>query len=356
MKKLLIATAALAMVAGTAQAQSSVTVYGAYGNGITSTEIGGVKYAAQSQNDARDHLGTTALGFKGTEDLGGGLSAFFMLEGDLSGNGVLGANPTYAATKYGTTTNIFNRHAHAGFTSKQLGTLSVGRQNDSIKDTEGLAQVYNLSDNLMNKTRIGDRIANATKYTTPTFNGLSASYTYSNNPADSADITSPTYDATKDNANSGDGANTHNSFAINYKLPVNGGVDLAYASGEETTTGGVQAGKTTRISARTVVMGVTLGAAYTTNQAAATAEKTKQTLASANYTMGKIDLKAHYVKNDATANTGNTTDGFDGDGYGAMVVYNLSKRTAAYAGYSDFSGTSAANDTKVTTFGFLHKF
>jgi len=364
MKKLLIAAAAMTAVAGVAQAQSSVTIYGAYGNNTTQTKTNGVTAAAVSASASNDHLSTTNLGITGTEDLGGGMSAFFRLEGDLSGTGVLGGSVTSDSTFTGTTSgaisaggtttpagtvattttsqNVFNRHAHAGLVTK-FGTLTVGRQNDSVKDTEALGQVYNLSDNLHNKTRIGDRIANATKYATPVWNGLSATYTYSNNP-DNADTTGA------------DGTKTHNSFAINYKLPFNGGVDLAYAQGKETTAGGVQAGKTSRISARTEVIGVTVGAAYTTNQAAAGAEKTKQTMVSASKAFGNIELKAHYVNNNATAGVGNTTDGVDGNGYGLMGVYNFSKRTAVYAGYADFNGTAAANDVKVTTVGLVHKF
>ncbi|MEO0048500.1 MAG: hypothetical protein RLZZ410_1459 [Pseudomonadota bacterium] len=337
MKKLLIASAALAMVAGTAQAQSSVTIYGAYGNSSTQTKTNGVTAAAVSQSAANDHLSTTNLGITGTEDLGGGMSAFFKLEGDLSGTGSLGAADT-------TQTNIFNRHAHAGLVT-QFGTLTVGRQNDSVKDTEGLAQVYNLSDNLHNKTRIGDRIANATKYATPVWNGLSATYTYSNNPADTA-------------GTGVDSTTTHNSYAVNYKLPVNGGVDLAYAHGEEKNTAtGVQSGKTSRISARTDVLGVTVGAAYTTNQAASTEGKTKQTLISASKAFGNIEVKAHYVNNNAASNVNaDGKDGVDGNGYGVMGVYNFSKRTAVYAGYADFNGTAATNDVKVTTVGLVHKF
>ncbi len=339
MKKLLIAAAAMTAVAGVAQAQSSVTIYGAYGNSVTSSKEGGVDKAATAQNASRDHLGTTALGVKGTEDLGGGMSAFFVLEGDLSGNGVLGGATTTSGTSE--TTNIFNRHAHAGLKTN-FGTLTVGRQNDSVKDTEGLAQVYNLSDNLANKTRIGDRIANATKYATPVWNGLSATYTYSNNPADAA----------LDASNS---STDHNSYAINYKLPVLGGVDLAYAYGKEQSSG-VQSGKTTRLSARATVMDVTVGVGYTTNQATAGAEKTKQTMVSASKPFGNVEVKAHYWNNNASAGVGNATDGWDGNGYGAMAVYNFSKRTAAYVGYSDFSATAAANEVKVTTVGIFHKF
>jgi len=341
MKKLLIAAAAMTAVAGVAQAQSSVTIYGAYGNGVTSSKEAGVNKAATAQNESRDHLYTTNLGITGTEDLGGGMTAFFRLEGDLSGNGVLGKASTTTGTSE--TTNVFNRHAHAGLTT-QFGTLTVGRQNDSVKDTEGLAQVYNLSDNLANKTRIGDRIANAYKYATPTWNGLSATYTYSNNPADAA-------------LDAADSTTTHNSFAVNYKLPVLGGVDLAYAQGKEVGATGAQTGKTTRISARATVLGdLTVGAAYTTNQALSTDAKTKQTLVSVSKPFGNVELKAHYWNNDATNGIGTKDDGYDGNGYGAMAVYNFSKRTAAYVGYSDFNATDKAQEVKVTTVGIFHKF
>jgi general bacterial porin, GBP family len=173
MKKLLIATAALAMVAGTAQAQSNVTIYGAYGNGLTSTETNGAK-AVNTMDGSR--LGTPVLGFRGTEDLGGGNQAFFNLESTLGANGSLGFTDPAAATGGGS--NIFDRQAHIGLSSKTLGTLTLGRQNDSVKDIEGLTSMTNLIDGT-NSTEVGDRQANLTKYVSPSISGLTVSYTYS---------------------------------------------------------------------------------------------------------------------------------------------------------------------------------
>ncbi len=374
MKKLLIATAALAMVAGTAQAQSTVEVYGAVGASTNSYKTNGSDVANQFQNGARDHLGTTNLGFRGTEDLGGGNKAFFTLEGDLSMSGGLGANPGVptVATASGTPAahavtanatapgqNTFNRQAHVGLTTK-FGTVSFGRQNDSVKDIEGLAQVYNLSDNLHNNTAVGNRIANAYKYATPTIAGLSATYTYSNNPTN-LDMTAA------------DGAVTHNSFAVRYKVPFNGGIDLGYAQGEESTTAGNTANdiKTTRITARTKVMGVDVGYAYTENKnKAAGSNKNDSNLISVSKAFGAFEVKAHYITADAqgtvvdSASTGSDSGyaKYKGDGYGLMGVYNLSKRTAAYAGYASFDADDVAgaaannNDQKVTTIGLIHKF
>jgi predicted porin len=84
MKKLLIATAALAMVAGTAQAQSSVTVYGVLDQGVQSkTVTNGNNVAggdAKVSGFTTGQLSSQRLGFRGTEDLGGGLKANFQYE------------------------------------------------------------------------------------------------------------------------------------------------------------------------------------------------------------------------------------------------------------------------------------
>jgi predicted porin len=86
MKKLLIATAALAMVAGTVQAQSSVTVYGLLDMGYaaqqtkaTNTTNAGITTKTQAIG-ASEGLAASRLGFRGTEDLGGGLKADFVYE------------------------------------------------------------------------------------------------------------------------------------------------------------------------------------------------------------------------------------------------------------------------------------
>ncbi len=87
MKKSLLALAVLGAFAGTASAQSSVTVYGsidmsvAKSNGGTAPNLGapgdGIgkskAWTVQQSNESR-------LGFRGNEDLGGGLSAQFQIE------------------------------------------------------------------------------------------------------------------------------------------------------------------------------------------------------------------------------------------------------------------------------------
>jgi len=352
MKKLLIATAALAMVAGTAQAQSSVTVYGAVGASNNSYKTDGADVAAQFQSRAQDFLGTTNLGFTGSEDIGGGNKVFFRLEGDLSMSGELGGGtattttttavgtgtPT-AATYTSTSTtkqSTFNRHAHVGIETKQFGTFSAGRQNDSIKDLEGLGQVYNLSDNLHINTQVGDRYAQIYKYATPTFNGLKATYSYSNGAENTSNETV-------------DGAKTLNSYALSYVWK-----NYSFGVGKGTVTQvATDDLETTFFGARATFGAVTVGAHYAQNEQGV--KKANQTMVSVNYNMGAIDLKAHYVKDDADGTVGLTK--VDGDGYGLMAVYNLSKRTAAYVGYADYDKDGGnTGDQKVTTIGLFHKF
>jgi len=86
MKKSLLAVAALGAFASAAQAQSSVTVYGILDVGYIGTNArvsdssvttnGGQKKTTTNQFGQSAEQ-TSRLGFKGTEDLGGGSQAFF---------------------------------------------------------------------------------------------------------------------------------------------------------------------------------------------------------------------------------------------------------------------------------------
>jgi predicted porin len=80
MKKSLLALAALTAFAGAASAQSSVTLFG-----IVDLSVNSVKNGSQSQKlMSNDQLNSNRLGFRGVEDLGGGMRAGFWLEGALA--------------------------------------------------------------------------------------------------------------------------------------------------------------------------------------------------------------------------------------------------------------------------------
>lgn len=81
MKKTLIALAALAAT-GAAMAQSSVTIYGVVDVGYTSVNNSGT--GTDNTGLTSSNMTTNRLGFRGTEDLGGGLKAKFQVETSLA--------------------------------------------------------------------------------------------------------------------------------------------------------------------------------------------------------------------------------------------------------------------------------
>lgn len=85
MKKSLIALAALA-VTGIASAQSSVTLFGIVDATISRYSNSSVGAVAGNSWTGMTHSGynSSQLGFRGREDLGGGLSAMFWIEGGLT--------------------------------------------------------------------------------------------------------------------------------------------------------------------------------------------------------------------------------------------------------------------------------
>jgi predicted porin len=114
MKKSLLALAVLGAFAGGVSAQTSVTIYGVVDGGLV------VDYGAPKGTTVK--LGTgvwssNRLGFKGSEDLGGGLKAIFQLENGFNlDTGTLGQGGL-----------LFGRQAFAGLTGG-FGTVTFGRQ------------------------------------------------------------------------------------------------------------------------------------------------------------------------------------------------------------------------------------
>ena len=123
MKKSLFALAAVTAFAGAAQAQSSVTVYGIIDMGFQGGHAKGQTGAARTtqfnnvgQQFGQNAQSTSRLGFRGTEDLGGGMSAFFTLEtaltpdaNDMWGNG-----------------GSANRVSIVGLDKKGMGRMALG--------------------------------------------------------------------------------------------------------------------------------------------------------------------------------------------------------------------------------------
>ena len=119
MKKSLIALAVLA-ASGAAMAQSSVTLYGVADAGVTFVDGASNWTGLTSGNQL-----TSRIGFRGTEDLGGGLKANFVLEAGLNldnGDG----NVSYSAPGDGDSF-AFKRRSTVGLEGG-FGEVRLGRE------------------------------------------------------------------------------------------------------------------------------------------------------------------------------------------------------------------------------------
>ena len=139
MKKSLLAVAAMGAFASAAQAQSSVTVYGildvgyigstsraannAATNTFTSATNAGGAFTQNNGGFGDSAQSTSRLGFKGTEDLGGGTSAFFTIETSVAPNGATGV---FGATGTG------NRQTFVGLKKNGIGSGAIGTQYTTI--------------------------------------------------------------------------------------------------------------------------------------------------------------------------------------------------------------------------------
>ncbi|MDB5792321.1 MAG: hypothetical protein JWQ80_2345 [Massilia sp.] len=118
-KAIVLAFGSLATMASGAMAQTSVQIYGIVDSGVV--RVTNADAAGNSITKVPSLTGSlpSRIGFRGTEDLGNGLQAFFVLENGLSLD-------TGAAGQGG---RLFGRAAQVGLKGA-WGTLTLGRQNN----------------------------------------------------------------------------------------------------------------------------------------------------------------------------------------------------------------------------------
>lgn len=164
MKKPIAVLAVLAVLAfwgsSAAFAQSNVTVYGLVDAALVHEKNGGT--ASATRLDSGGQSGTR-LGFKGTEDLGAGLKANFVLEAGFTlDDGALSQGA------------LFGRQAYVGL-SGSFGAINLGRQKAPMYDVMDKLDPFRIGmagdANRLFKTTV--RINNALTYFTPVVNGLS---------------------------------------------------------------------------------------------------------------------------------------------------------------------------------------
>jgi predicted porin len=376
MKKLLIASAALAMVAGTAQAQSSVTLYGSIDTGYSSVESKTATTKTTNAGIANSSDVSSRWGIRGSEDLGGGMKANFNVETSIGSgtNAALNSNTT-ATGGWTHATNVGNRAMWAGFST--AGGLEVrgGLQNQFIRDA-ALASAADGTTNVVGNILAGNSGVFADRH-----NAISVTQTMGAVKFGAAMTGKSTEVTGAPDVDAGKGYELMARYAQG-KLQFDG----AYRKVDSTTAAVAGVTGAYPAAATTPTIGVTA--------AAATGSETETTVISASYNFGPVKAFAGYGTQDilntisqakserevmtfgvngnvnaktqlfATYSTGETkadaaSAALDIDGYVVGARYSLSKRTTAYAVYGardTNTTTTAVTKDKQYAFGLNHAF
>ncbi len=328
MKKSLIALAVLA-TAGVASAQSSVTLFGivdatlAVGNGSGAGSSDKTQLTNSGYNSSR-------LGFRGTEDLGGGLSASFWLEAGVNNDNGSGANTStnnQGAAAAGGGGLTFNRRSTVSLAGG-WGEVRLGRDytpqfwNLTVFDpfgTNGVGTTQTLRSSLGGPVTV--RASNSMGYFLPRdlggFYGQVQYYLGENNQTGAA---------TEDD---GKGAGLRLGYAAG---PVN--VALAFSS-TNYATGDI---KTTNIGGQYDFGVAKVMAHYNRDRVSAPGSVTQTGyLIGGLIPMGAGEIRLAYSrsKNDAAVSARTNK-------YAIGYVHNLSKRTALYTTFARVSNNGGA--------------
>ncbi|MBL8334303.1 MAG: porin [Rubrivivax sp.] len=312
MKKSLLALAALTAFAGAASAQSSVTLFGIVDAGFARVSAGGNSAMGISNSG----YNSSRLGFRGVEDLGGGLKASFHLEGQLFNDVGQGSNAT-------TGFNFLRRSTVSlmgGF-----GEIRVGRDytptfwNTTVYDpfgTNGIGQSMTPAMGGGNQSA-AVRSNNSISYFTPAMGGISVQVMK--------------------------GFGEQLSNAANKKENDYLGFRVGYAAGPISThvAYGKTEGATDAADVKYMNAGFSFNAGMFVPIVTFAQEKTgagakvRGVLAGLNVNLGAGTIRTAYSKYDI-ANSGN-----DWNKLALGYVHNLSKRTAVYATYARVSNDGA---------------
>lgn len=150
--KTLLALAALATLAGGATAQSTVTIYGKIDIGFRK-EIGNDNRQIATSGDSR-------LGFRGTEDLGGGLQAFFDIQHRFFPN--TGAQDGTQFWKGVSHVGLAGSFGRVGMGRQYIAAFSLVQNQVDPFDADTVAQVRDVGMRVGGITKV--RVDNSIRY------------------------------------------------------------------------------------------------------------------------------------------------------------------------------------------------
>lgn len=335
MKKSLIALAVLA-VSGMASAQSTVTLYG-----LVDTYVGSIKSGGTTQTVVNSGgLNGSRFGFKGSEDLGGGLKANFLLEGGFgSDTGASGGYDSVVGNVPGT--NLFSRQSYVGL-SGGFGEIKIGKTWTAYDDLTGTGiagfgtSIFMAPSGVWKSFNYNDNPGNTIYYATPDFSGVTAAASYSLGENKNLPV-------------AGVKAGSVASFNVAY---AGGPVFVGFAYQTEKPTGNATAAKFTQINASYDLGVAKLLGAYGNVKDSGGVPKTTEFQIGVDVPVSSaLTLTAGYArsKDDAPSVTRK--------GFGLAGLYALSKRTNLYAGFQQAKDPSAASTkSNVYAAGIRHTF
>lgn len=363
MKKSLLALALMGAFSSAAMAQSSVTIYGIADIGLQHLENGAPAGATTKLSSGQ--VQGSRLGFKGTEDLGDGLKANFVLE--------MGFNLDEGASGQGGRT--FGRRSLVGL-SGDFGSIDLGRDktinnlfidafdpfhSGFINSGNGLSNLYffggsaNVAGTASTANSAG-RVGNAIFYNTPNWGGFRGSATYGFGEA-------------------AGGTKPGSSFGFTLRY-TNFGLDVGYSYSKDNNQ--LANLRVNARNANTFAISYDIGTPVGMFTPVFIYEKQEDNAAlkldQKNFSIGgtlKFDdsnsLKATWTKISDDTRLSATAPGTVGDAnqWAVGFQHNLSKRTDLYVAYANTTQDRASKkvaavvagaDVKEFTLGIRHKF
>jgi predicted porin len=328
MKKSLIALAVAGLVSAPAfAATSNVDVYGIMSIAIQDTDVSGVDL------DVVDN--SSRIGFKGSEDLGGGLKAVWQIEHAINATGTGGVNEGANGAAFG---GSGMRNTFVGLAGG-FGTALIGRHDTPYKIATGKYDIFADTIGDYNTGRVDGvalingthdaRGSNAIAYISPNFSGLTiAAAVVTSNDA-------LTINGAGSSLNVGESVDVVSIAAMYANGPLT--VDFAYQDVDNYSDAW-------KVGVGYTFGDVTVGAVYEDSD---DAQKQEGWLLNAKYAMGPIALKAMYGQVDVGA--------ADGDLWVLGADYALSKRTTAYVVYAN-GDNDVSDDVSGWNIGVKHSF
>jgi predicted porin len=307
MKRSLFLAAMATLTSGAALAQSSVTIYGRLNESVERVKDGDTSTTQVVDNSSR-------IGFKGTEDLGGGLKAFFLIE-----------------------------HGFSADTGRAAATFWGRESNVGIEGSFG-------------KVRLGNMGPTAAYFTTADYismhnhdtgNSSDAFYFYQGNAQNTIAYTTPTFSGLNVEAQLGLAENSGLErtvvLAANY---VGGPLHLgaSYLTGPDNSGLGGEKAKQFGIRALYELGAFTLGAYWINDKIEDPGVEAKRNSyrLSGMYAMGANEFHLNYGAAGETE-VGNTTVIGKSSQFTLGYNYNLSKRTKVYAFYTQVDNKAGAS-------------